>query len=60
MQIYLFLALRTRTLGGDVQVAQVRLNSVLQLVGFFVVVVDFLKMLATEEITLNWTPDESI
>lgn len=59
MQIYLFLALRTRTLGGDVQVAQVRLNSVLQLVGF-VVVVDFLKMLATEEITLNWTPDESI
>lgn len=59
MQIYLFLALRTRTLGGDVQVAQVTLNSVLQLVGGFFVVV-FLKMLATEEITLNWTPDESI
>lgn len=58
MQIYLFLALRTRTPGGDVQVAQVTLNSVLQLVGVFVVV--FLKMLATEEITLNWTPDESI
>lgn len=60
MQIYLFLALRTRILGGDVQVGQVTLNSVLQLVGFFVVVVVFLKMLATEEITLNWTPDESI
>lgn len=57
MQIYLFLALRTRILGGDVQVGQVTLNSVLQLVGIFVV---FLKMLATEEITLNWTPDESI